>query len=174
MQVLVINQNYEPLNLCADRRAFVLVDKGKAEILERFPNDIPSAHAFHPRASVIRMMYYVNRPRPVVKLTRREVFARDNYTCQYCCRRFNSRELNIDHVMPISRGGETSWKNVVLSCMPCNHRKRNRTPTEARMRLVRQPFEPNWSQLKRPTQPNVPKSWEDFLGKMYWNIGLVD
>ena len=117
MQVLVLNQNYEPLNVCADRRAFVLVDKGKAEILYRFPNGMRSGRSNHPRASVIRMMYYIKRPRPVVKLTRREVFIRDNYTCQYC----GSREFDstIDHVFPKHRGGSQTWENLVTSCQSC-------------------------------------------------------
>jgi 5-methylcytosine-specific restriction endonuclease McrA len=164
LQVLVLNQNYEPLNLCADRRAFVLVDKGKAEILERFPNDIPSAHAFHPRASVIRMMYYVNRPRPVVKLTRREVFARDNYTCQYCGRR--ESDSTIDHVYPKFRGGTRSWENLVTSCKPCNRRKGGRSPREAGMRLRRRPRHPVVTpgrMILRRANGHIHGSWEPFL-----------
>ena len=101
--VLVLNQNYEPLNVCNVRRAILLVFDGKAEILEANGRVVKSAtHAF-PAPSVIRMVYLIHRPRPRVKLTRREVFIRDGYTCQYCGRQCH--DLTIDHVVPRSRGG---------------------------------------------------------------------
>ncbi|HSR20492.1 MAG TPA: HNH endonuclease [Anaerolineales bacterium] len=93
-----------------------------------------------PRPSVIRLELQVRRPRPHVKLTRREVFRRDNYTCQYCGRR--EAGLTVDHVMPRYQGGLHIWTNVVAACPACNHRKGGRSPDEARMRLLHHPYEP--------------------------------
>ena len=138
--VLVLNQNYEPLNVCPARRAIVLIDRGKAEILEHREVAIASPTHRFPVPSVIRLIYLIKRPRPRVKLSRREVFIRDRFTCQYCG--LESRDLTLDHVVPRHRGGKHSWDNLVSACKNCNHRKANRAPAEARMRLARTPKEP--------------------------------
>ncbi len=138
--VLVLNQNYEPLNICNVRRAFTLVDRGKAEILEHSPDGIRTATRVLPRPSVIRLAYQVKRPRPQVRLSRREIFLRDDYTCQYCGTR--TRELTLDHVVPKHRGGTHSWDNLVSACRSCNHRKGAKTVEEARMRLLKPPRRP--------------------------------
>lgn len=108
------------------------------------------------------------------KLSRAAIFSRDGHICQYCGKTFVAKRLNIDHVVPRSRGGGSTWTNLVLSCVDCNTRKGNRTPEEAGMALLRKPFEPHWTQVarKRFHGSNIPKSWEDFLGKMYWNVSL--
>ncbi len=138
--VLVLNQNYEPLNVCNARRALVLVDKGKAEILEHAEGYLRAAvHAFH-LPSVIRMVYMIKRPKPEPKLSRREVFARDRFTCQYCGRKVN--DLTIDHVVPRRLGGKHLWTNVVSACKNCNHRKAGRTPEQAKMALMTVPAQP--------------------------------
>lgn len=133
--VLVLNQNYEPLNVCSWQRAFVLVALTKAEVLEFGRRPIRTVAVAFPRPSVIRLMHMVRRPRSVVKLTRREIFVRDNYTCQYCGQR--SRDLTVDHVMPKHRGGRHAWENLVSACKGCNHRKGGKTPEEARMLLLK-------------------------------------
>jgi len=111
LPVLVLNQNYEPLNVCRARRAVVLVYGGKAEMLEDGSGFIHSARHSFPLPSVIRLSYIIKRPRPKRKLTRLEVFNRDQYTCQYCGR--ESRQLTLDHVIPRHRGGQHTWENVV-------------------------------------------------------------
>lgn len=138
--VLVLNQNYEPLNVCNARRAFVLLDRGKAEVLEHSEIALRSATRDHQVPSVIRLVYLIKRPRPQVRLTRREVFVRDAYTCQYCGQK--ARDITIDHVVPRQRGGKHTWDNLVTACRPCNHRKGGRTPEEARMALLRPPQRP--------------------------------
>ena len=140
LPVLVLNQNYEPLNICNVRRAVVLLDRGKAEVLENGRGAIHSASFTLPLPSVIRLVYLIRRPRPQVRLTRREVFTRDKFTCQYCGKQ--TRELTLDHVTPRHRGGKHSWENLVSACKACNHRKAGRTPAEARMSLIRQPQPP--------------------------------
>jgi 5-methylcytosine-specific restriction endonuclease McrA len=142
--VLVLNQNYEPLNVCNTRRAFVLVDRGKAEVLEHALGHLRSATRLFPRPSVIRLIYMIKRPRPQMRLSRREVFNRDRHTCQYCGRR-GQRDLTLDHVVPRHRGGRHIWENLVTACKPCNHRKAGHTPHEARMKLMRQPYQPHVS-----------------------------
>ncbi len=138
--VLVLNQNYEPLNVCNARRAFVLVDRGKAEILEHSEGALRSALHSFPIPSVIRLIYMIKRPRPQMRLTRREVFVRDRYTCQYCGKQ--TRDLTIDHVMPRHRGGGHTWDNLVAACRSCNHRKAGFTPQEARMAMLSEPAKP--------------------------------
>lgn len=138
--VLVLNQNYEPLNVCNVRRAIVLLDKDKAEVLEHNHGFIHSPSRTIPLPSVIRLIYLIHRPRPRLRLSRKEVFARDNYTCQYCGAK--TRDLTLDHVMPRHRGGLHVWENVLTACKPCNHRKRNHTPEEAHMHPTRRPYRP--------------------------------
>ncbi|MFM9105876.1 MAG: HNH endonuclease [Chloroflexota bacterium] len=163
--VLVLNQNYEPLNVCNVRRAIVLVFDGKAEILEHHGRAIASATRRWDAPSVIRMTYHIHRPRPRVKLTRREVFIRDGFTCQYCGR-IGGGDLTIDHVVPRSRGGRHSWDNLVSACKTCKHRKGGRLPNEARMTLRRQPVEPRASQyytIERRLAGDLDLAWEKFL-----------
>jgi 5-methylcytosine-specific restriction endonuclease McrA len=141
LPVLVLNQSYEPLNICRVRRAVVLLYHSKAEMLENGSGFIHSASFNFPLPSVIRLAYVVKRPRPVRKLTRFEVFNRDQYTCQYCGK--ETRQLTLDHVVPRYRGGEHTWENVVSACMACNRRKAGRTPEQAGMRLIRRPAPPH-------------------------------
>ncbi len=141
--VLVLNQNYEPLNVCNARRAFVLVGHGKAEVLEHGEGGIRTPSYVYPLPSVIRMVYMIKRPRPRMRLSRREVFTRDGHTCQYCGRQ--TRDLTLDHIIPRHRNGRHEWENLTSACKKCNHRKAGRTPKEARMRLLREPFAPKVS-----------------------------
>ena len=138
--VLVLNQNYEPLNVCNLPRAFRLVFGEKAEVIEYDHQVIRTPRTEYRAPSVIRLQYQIRRPRPRVKLSRREVFARDRHTCQYCGRQ--SHDLTLDHVMPRHRGGGHTWENLVAACKPCNHRKGGKTLEEARLRLLRPAFEP--------------------------------
>lgn len=138
--VLVLNQNYEPLNVCNFRRALGLLSDGKAEVLEHRADGIRTPSRIVPKPSVIRLVYLIRRPRPKVKLSRREVFHRDHYTCQYCGSR--TRDLTIDHVVPRHRGGKHSWDNLVSACRTCNHRKGGKSLEESRIKLMRQPVEP--------------------------------
>jgi 5-methylcytosine-specific restriction endonuclease McrA len=138
--VLVLNQNYEPLNVCDIRRAFRLLGAEKAELLARNHQVIHTPTLAIRAPSVIRLQYHVKRPQPRVKLSRREVFARDRHVCQYCGA--NSRDLTIDHVTPKHRGGRHEWENLVAACRSCNHRKGSKTLAEARMALLREPRAP--------------------------------
>ncbi|RME91123.1 MAG: HNH endonuclease, partial [Anaerolineae bacterium] len=119
--VLVLNANFEPINVCTTRRAIGLILAGKAAMVVNGRGYIHTVSQAFPRPSVIRLERMIHRPRPRVKLTRREIFRRDNYTCQYCGRR--TPMLTVDHVLPRHLGGKHTWTNVVTACPACNHRK---------------------------------------------------
>jgi 5-methylcytosine-specific restriction endonuclease McrA len=138
--VLVLNANYEPINVCNLRRAVGLILTEKASLVVNGRGIIQTASSAYPRPSVIRLQRMIHRPRPHVKLTRREIFRRDNYTCQYCGK--HTLDLTIDHVVPRHLGGRQIWTNVVAACSLCNHRKGGRTVSEANMSLLRTPKEP--------------------------------
>lgn len=139
--VLLLNVNYEPLHVCNTKRALMLVYTGKAEIILNGRGYLRTVRDTFEIPSVIRLSYMVKRPRPRVTFSKREVLRRDNYTCQYCGRK--SSHLTIDHVIPRYRNGRHTWKNVVAACAPCNRAKGGRSPQEANMKLLRQPFEPS-------------------------------
>ena len=140
LPVLVLNQNYELLNICRVRRALVLIYWGKAEMLENGSGFIHTRDSIFEVPSVIRLAYMIKRPRPKKKLTRLEVFDRDRYICQYCGK--ESRHLTLDHVVPRYQGGQHTWENVVSACVSCNRRKAGRTPEQAGMKLTRPPIPP--------------------------------
>ena len=141
LPVLVLNQSYEPLNICRVRRAIVLLYQNRAEMLENGSGFIYSSACEFPVPSVIRLAFLVKRPYlSGRKLTRLEVFRRDQFTCQYCSK--ETRQLTIDHVIPRYRNGQHTWENVVSACVPCNRRKAGRTPQEAGMILIHQPSQP--------------------------------
>jgi 5-methylcytosine-specific restriction endonuclease McrA len=143
LPVLVLNQNYEPLNICRVRRAIVLLYRDKAEMLENGSGFVQSASHTFPVPSVIRLACLIKRPWLRPKLTRVEVFNRDRYTCQYCSKKI--RQLTLDHVIPRYHGGQHTWENVVSACIPCNRRKAGRTPEQAGMRLLNSPSPPRGS-----------------------------
>jgi len=162
LPVLVLNQNYEPLNICRARRAVVLVYRGKAEMLENGTGYIHSAAHTFDVPSVIRLAYMIKRPRPRRRLTRLEVFSRDQYICQYCGR--EGRQLTLDHVTPRHQGGEHTWENVVSACIPCNRHKAGRTPEQAGMKLIRRPSPPRDKlPFYIPHQLRSQAGWQKYL-----------
>jgi 5-methylcytosine-specific restriction endonuclease McrA len=160
--VLVLNATYEPINVCTVRRAVVLMLKGKAEVLEHGMHELHSASATVPRPAVIRLVAYVRIPRDTHrrKITRRAVFARDGWTCQYCGARSN---LTVDHVIPRSKGGSSSWDNIVASCAPCNRRKGDHLPAQANMHPRRRPSAPNPQVFIHVASPTIPAAWRQWL-----------
>lgn len=138
--VLVLNANFEPINVCNTRRALGLVLNGKARLVMNGRGEIHTVSAAYPRPSIIRLDKMVRRPRPTVHLTKREVLRRDDYTCQYCGQKVSY--LTIDHVVPRRLGGTHTWDNLVAACPACNHRKGGRTLEQAQMRLLQMPTVP--------------------------------
>jgi 5-methylcytosine-specific restriction endonuclease McrA len=143
--VLVLNATYEPLSVVTLRRAIVLLIKDKAEVLEAAEQHIHSANLNMPLPLVIRLVYFVRVPRMVsIPLTRRSLFMRDHYSCQYCGATPPRANLTMDHVVPKTRGGSTDWENLVCACKECNLRKGSRTPEEASMPLHSIPERPRY------------------------------
>ena len=137
--VLVLNASYEPINICAARRALVLVLKGVASAEEETTIAIHSARRSVSLPSVIRLLEYRRIPHQTRALSRKNILLRDRNTCQYCGCVLPSGELTLDHVIPRSRGGSSTWENLVACCHPCNRRKGNQFPMEAGMKLMREP-----------------------------------
>ena len=180
--VLVLNKNFEPVQLTTARRAFVLLYGGAALALDeegetydfdlwrvlpvRDDDDgVPTVAGSVRVPRVVHLHRYDRTPRLQVRLTRRNLMVRDAHQCQYCGRKPTLRELNIDHVLPRSRGGVDSWENLVTSCKACNLRKGWKTPEEANMRLARRPFRPKWTmsaQILLGTGSRY-REWEPFL-----------
>ena len=141
-QVLVLNLNYEPLNICSYRRALGLIFLEKATVLETNGELLRSERIQMHMPTVVRLNYLVKRPHPELRISRRSILARDNFTCQYCGRQ--TGPLTIDHVIPRVSGGTHTWENLVCSCIQCNNTKGNRTPAEAGMKLLRPPRRPRF------------------------------
>jgi len=160
--VLVLNATYEPINVCTVRRAVVLLLKDKAEVIEKSQWALHSATQTIDRPVVIRLVTYVRIPRDTHrrKITRRAVFARDQWTCQYCGSRSN---LTVDHVVPRSKGGASSWENIVASCAPCNRRKGDLLPRQVGMSLLRAPRTPSASVFIHVASPTIPAAWQQYL-----------
>src|SRR4029078_12849138 len=137
--VLVLNASYEPINVCAARRALVLVLKGVASAEEESASSIHSTRCAVRLPSVIGLLEYRRIPHQTRSLSRKNILMRDRYTCQYCHRTLPSGELTLDHVVPRATAGESAWENLVACCNPCNNRKGSRTPEEAGMKLARMP-----------------------------------
>lgn len=141
--VLVLNANYEPLNVCTIRRAMGLIFSDKASMLVNGRGEIHTSQISFPAPSVIRLERMIRRPRPKVKLNKPEVFRRDNHTCQYCGK--NNTDLTLDHVIPRRLGGSHTWENLVTACKQCNHQKGGRMIDKAGMKLRNSPVAPSAS-----------------------------
>ena len=136
MPVLVLNASYEPVNITRARRAIVLLIKGVAEIEEARDRFV---HVGLQLPCVIRLRQYRRLPIRIQTLSRKNILLRDGHVCQYCGEKFNSSELELEHVIPRAQGGQSTWENLVAACRTCNSRKANRTPPEAGMKLLRKP-----------------------------------
>lgn len=183
-QVLVVNRHLQAVHLTTARRAFVLMWSDIARALDAawVAHDFASWSAQRPGEGdlavgtsrgplrvprVVQLVEFDRMPRSTVRLTRRNIFLRDAHTCQYCAKQLPTRDLNLDHVHPRSRGGPMTWENVVCSCRVCNLRKGGRTPPEAGMRLLRRPVRPRWSPvLALAFAPGRPAEWEPFLASL--------
>jgi 5-methylcytosine-specific restriction endonuclease McrA len=141
----VLNASYEILNITRWQRALCLIFSGKAEVLEVCDKVLHSPSVELSMPSVIRMHYYVTKPRQMVPFSRSNVFLRDRYTCQYCGAHKKPLELTLDHIVPRSAAGDTCWENVVTACKKCNTKKGDRTPEDAGMKLMRKPRTPQYT-----------------------------
>ena len=190
--VLVLNSLFQAVQVTGVRRAFRLFYAGRARaVAPDFSSyDFDNWCDLPPRAGdtvirtpsrsiripkVIQLVHFDRLPSREVRFTRRNIFYRDHNRCQYCGDVFRQKDLNLDHVIPLSRGGRSSWENVVCACVPCNTRKGNRTPEEASMTMVRRPRKPAGHPMLRATWIGpCPDEWKTFLDEAYWNVELHD
>ena len=199
--VLALNRHYMAVHILPVPRAFCLLYKGAAEVISveggvfqsyNFDDwleqgllrlelgEIPvegdwirSVNFEIQVPRIIRLLRYDRLPRNAIKFNRRNIFLRDENICQYCGRRLGMHKLSLDHVMPKSRGGPTTWENIVCCCLDCNVRKGGRTPRQANMTLVRKPEKPKRSPMLnlKLTQKKY-QSWQSFIDNAYWNVEL--
>lgn len=193
--VLVLNKSYFPVHITTVKRAFCMLVSGIAHVVDEeyrqfdFHSWAEVSEAVHgdtiglvdriirvPR--VILLVAYDRTPKRVVKFSRLNVLLRDDHTCQYCGTKFPRTKLNLDHVIPRSRGGHTTWENIVASCHPCNRRKGGRTPQEAGVKLIRKPFRPRTVPFLGIIKGGLRfKAWRPFLNIVdysYWNVELEE
>lgn len=200
--VLVLNKLFLAIHITTAKRAFILLCKDLAEVVSfedgqfityNFESwrEVSEFRARHFRQEdddwvrtvnseiqvprVIRLISYDRLPRQTVKFNRRNIFARDNNQCQYCGRKFPTTELSLDHVVPRSQGGQSTWENIVCCCLACNVKKGGRTPKQAGMTLIRKPEKPRRSPLLNLKLTHRKyQSWRTFLDNAYWNVELRD
>jgi 5-methylcytosine-specific restriction endonuclease McrA len=163
--VLVLNATYEPLSVVSVKRAVVLLLKEKAELIETATAMLRAENFSLPRPLVIRLVYYVKIPRRVaLPVSRRGILSRDQYTCQYCGDTPPRKDLTLDHVLPRSRGGKSTWENVTTACQKCNGRKSNRTPAEANMTLLTNPQRPRYIAIASLGNAEATQAWGKYMG----------
>lgn len=194
--VLVLNRLWQAVNVCSVDRALTLLYCGHAQVVNEDAGEFNTynfqqwcdfSDRVHPQAAdvvrtisiririprIILLLFFDRLPNKEVKFTRQNVFERDKNTCQYCGRKSDRKDLNIDHVVPRQRGGLTTWTNVVCSCIDCNRRKGSRTPEEAHMHLIRKPRKPRWRPfLEIQFVRSADHAWRHFLDFAYWNVEL--
>ncbi len=173
-RTLVLSQAYEPIKVISWKRAFTLLTLGKVEVVEEYDDaNVRTVSLVFKVPAVVRLLNAFRRHRKPVKFSRVNIYARDHYRCQYCGNKAPISDLTYDHVVPRSRGGKTTWTNIVTACFKCNRRKRDRTPDEAGMKLRTAPVQPKWvpAVTIRISTHSVPDAWRDYL---YWTGALAD
>jgi 5-methylcytosine-specific restriction endonuclease McrA len=188
--VLVLNKYFQLTHVTTVKRAMTLLFSGKAKVVQDDyrtydweewedipvqPDDrfiaTPSKKIAIPY--VIQLVSFDKVKRIELRFSRANIFARDKNRCQYCGKRYMTHRLSLDHVMPQSRGGKSTWENIVCACLKCNVEKGDRTPEEARMPLLKQPARPMWSPVQKLMAGKaVPKQWSNFIDEAYWNAPL--
>lgn len=189
--VLVLNKNWQAVNVTTIARALVLLFQDNARVVDVqdyqtftwadwAKMDPAQGDAFIQTTSlrlrvpeVITLTGYDKLPDTAVTFSRRNIFKRDRYVCQYCVKQPGMNELTIDHVVPRAQGGISSWTNCVLACVSCNKRKADRTPEQASMLLRRAPTKPAWKPIYATREIKL-ESWNKFVSEVYWNTELRD
>ncbi len=186
---LVLNRNWQPVNVATVARALVLLFNEAARVVDPHdyqlydwadwsrltpPDGEPFVQAVSQRLrvpEVVVLVGYDRLPEAAVAFSRRNIFKRDHYACQYCGVQPAVDELSIDHVLPRSHGGMSTWENCVLACLACNKRKADRTPAQAGMKLRKAPVRPQWKPLYAARHERI-ESWSKFISEAYWSVEL--
>lgn len=170
---LLLASSYEPIDVISWKNAIRLMTLGKAEIIEEYDKDIRSMYLVIKMPAVVRLVSSFRKRKSQVKFSRVNIYTRDKYRCQYCGIKGGMKKFTFDHVLPRSRGGKTCWTNITTCCRECNSKKRDRTPEEAGMKLIKRPERPKWlpSVTIRLSKQPVPGLWNDYL---YWHSSLIE
>jgi 5-methylcytosine-specific restriction endonuclease McrA len=186
---LVLNRNWQPVNIASVARALTLVWNQSARVVDPESyqlydwedwarlapqDDQPFIRTVSMRLRVpeiVSLITFDRLPQSVVTFSRRNIFKRDRYTCQFCGNQPQPDDLTIDHVVPRSQGGQSTWENCVLACVACNHKKANRTPAQAGLRLRKAPVRPDWNPVYSQHAVRV-ESWAKFISHAYWDVEL--
>jgi len=194
-ETLVLNSTYMAVHIIDWQRTMTLMYKGQATAIDEYYNrytfdewkDLSQAITDSPNGfvqgfnfkiavpEIIALTMYDELPSNEVKFTRKNLYKHYDFKCCYCGKRFKSEDINLDHVIPKSRGGKTEWDNIVLSCLACNFKKDRHTPQEAGMKMFYTPSKPEWRPayaLHLHTGINIKKSWQKFIDVCYWNVDL--
>ena len=187
---LVLNRNWQPVNVATVGRALLMLWNESARVVDPHDyqmydwadwsrltpqDDEPFIQAVRARVrvpEVVALAAYDRLPSAAVSFSRRNIFKRDHYTCQYCGVQPGGDELTIDHVVPRAQGGISSWTNCVLACVACNKRKADRTPAQAGFRLRKTPVRPAWKPLYAAPSMRI-AGWDKFVSEAYWNVTLA-
>lgn len=160
--VLVLNGNYAPINICTTRRAMGLILIGKANLVMDGRGIVRTVSKTFPKPSIIRLHHVIKRPRPCVKLSKREIFRRDQFRCQYCGQL--AKNLTVDHVLPQHLGGKSNWSNLVTACATCNHQKGGYTLKHSGLKLRKKPQQPPGSAVYLFRKYlNIYQEWEPYI-----------
>jgi len=161
-KVLILNQNYEPMSVINVRKAIVLLYLGKVELIAAHDGKrVSSVSVTMPFPSIVRLSVFVRVPHKKIILSRKNILRRDGHRCQFCGR--GDLPLTVDHVIPLSRGGEDTWENLVCACVQCNNRKGDRTPEEVPMTLRKRPMRPNHVTFIRHFVGSLDERWKPYL-----------
>ena len=192
--VLVLNRLWQAVNVCSARRAFSLLYQGHAQVVMKnggafetftfddwkdFSGDAQEKESIKTISfkikipQVIALLFYDHMPSREVKFTRKNIYERDEFRCQYCGQKSDTRGLNLDHIIPLARNGKNTWDNVVCSCLRCNTIKGGKTLKEAGMKLIRPPKKPRWQAFISVNFSSIKhEAWRHFLDIAYWNVEL--
>lgn len=160
-QVLVLNQNYEPLQICNVKHAIVMLYLNRAEMVESDGLTIHSVNDSYPLPTVVRVKRYINYRGYEIVLSRKNILRRDEFRCQYCGQ--HDPQLTLDHVVPKRHGGKDTWENLVAACIRCNNVKGDRTPEQAEMPLLKQPKKPHYVQFLKQHIEEPIHSWKPYI-----------
>jgi 5-methylcytosine-specific restriction endonuclease McrA len=163
--VLLLNSSFEPLRVISWQKAVTMCFLGKVEVIEEYHDkEIRSVSIVIKAPAVVRLLQYVRLGKRTPPLCRTNILARDDFRCQYCKKDLTAKDATLDHVVPRTQGGKTTWENIVCACSACNRKKGGRTPAEARMTLLKKPVKPDWLPvLNFRLHGRVPRSWHLFL-----------
>ena len=161
---LLLNASFEPLKVISWQRAITMMFLGKVEVVEEYDHEVRSVSLALRMPCVVRLLSYVKLTRRRPPLSRLNLLARDGFSCQYCSTELSFRDATIDHILPRSQGGTTTWLNVVAACHHCNRKKGGRTPMQAAMKLRNRPYAPDWLPvLTVRFRKEMPPAWVTFL-----------